>query len=405
MSESTRALLRSKLHWGGLLVSVMLIASVLTLGIDSSASAATGWNHETLDAGVSTGEGLSTIYWPVYYQHHVFNSGIESSNRVLRHGWYQPGFSNWAFETLDPGNSTGIASATGLWSYQHHVFNTGSESGSPVLRHGWYQPGFSNWAFETLDAGASTGTDTAYAEYSGQQHVFAHGLSPTGQDILRHGYYDLGVGTWIFETLDEGFSEGSALSAMVWRDQLHVFGGVSNRAQGLRHGWFEPGTGWQFETLARDGVESGFSSTYATAAILTPDGRQNVWFSIWTYNGVGNSPHSLGHGWYDESASAWRFEVRPGGDGLGPSVTQYGSHPEVFDYACLKYSPSGPGLFHEFWDGTDWIREVRSASCPKMAVVPIGDPTASATYPPFNQLHAFYAQDPAAMGHFWYDPD
>ncbi|RIK09288.1 MAG: hypothetical protein DCC49_06740, partial [Acidobacteria bacterium] len=249
----------------------------------------------------------------------------------------------------------------------------------------------------------------AYAEYLGQQHVFSHGLSPTGQDILRHGYYDIGVGTWIFDTLDEGSSEGSALSAMVWQDQLHVFGGVSNRAQGLRHGWFEPGTGWKFETLLADGLGSVVVPALATAAMVTADGRQNVWFTAALYNSApGVYPHYvefLGHGWYEESLANWHFESRPypRGNGRGPSVATYAQHTEVFDYYA---SPVGcSGLFHEYWDGAEWSGEFRQVTCPGIASVLLNSPTASATYPPFNQLHAFYAQDPPAIGHFWYDPD
>ncbi len=116
-------------------------ALLLALLVSSPARAAPGWqNAETLDPGISTGTDTATVYYPVFEQHHVFNQGIESGLSVLRHGWFQPGYASWVFETLDRGVSTGTDTATVVFGDQHHVFTHGIEQGRDVLRHGWFDP-------------------------------------------------------------------------------------------------------------------------------------------------------------------------------------------------------------------------------------------------------------------------
>ncbi|RIK05862.1 MAG: hypothetical protein DCC49_12090, partial [Acidobacteria bacterium] len=265
----------------------------------------------------------------------------------------------------------------------------------------------------------------AYAEYLGQQHVFSHGLSPTGQDILRHGYYDIGVGTWIFETLDEGFSGGVGISTMVWGSQLHFFNWLSGTWLGLRHGWYEPGAGWKFETLIESVPISDFTSATSptalpfatvpldTVALADPSGGQSVFVSTreagacWLC-----TPYSLSHGRYPGANGSWSFSKMPPVNlvgfaevgGRGASVTTYGSHTEIFGYR-FGYNLSCDSIYHAFWDGVSWQTEAREVPCTNRDFEQqYTIPTAATSYPPFNQLHAFYTQFPLAMGHFWYNP-
>ncbi|RIK05874.1 MAG: hypothetical protein DCC49_11995 [Acidobacteria bacterium] len=322
-----------------------------------------GWNFEVLDQGISTGAYPSTVYYPLFDQHHVFNQGNDAYTPVLRHGWFQPGFAAWSFETLDGGNSTGRDTATMVWFSQHHVFNQGRDSDQTILRHGWFEPRIGVWQFETLDAEMSTGLGTAALTYRGQQHVFTEGKG----FVLRHGWYDPAIGYWQFETLDEGESSGRFTSAAESEGNLNVFTerkwgcGSSSISDGLRHGWYDGS--WHFETF------TGRPSCVwdRTTAIVSTDGNLNL-FST----GI--------HWWYEQR---WHGESLDLGDEL--SAVNHRGQLIVLGVQMWQW-PVGLPSRSQF----DGVWESRLIAGNSLYPVPDGFRTNSSIYPPFDQLHMFY---------------
>ncbi len=314
----------------------------------------------------------------------------------------------WNTETLDYGNSTGNWSSTTYYPVfeQHHVFNQGMEAGTPVLRHGWFQPGFSSWKFETLDAGISTGTDTVTVVYGNQHHVFTQGLIDPdfGITALRHGWFDPSVGVWQFETLDEMVSSGSSPATAVFIGHLEVFNDARSwlmNYPGIRHGWYD-GT-WHFESL--DGAllsgEEG-SSGLVNAAAVAPDGNLNVFSYGWS-PGSQEMP-VLRHGWFDPAVGVWQFErfslYHP-----QVALASFNGHFEVF----LIYPdfPEAPALYHAWWDGQAWHWEwPGDLPSQEGATWDLRIRPSATAYPMFGgQLHAFYAAMDGAtevLRHVWF---
>ncbi|RIK07986.1 MAG: hypothetical protein DCC49_09350 [Acidobacteria bacterium] len=186
---------------------------------------------------------------------------------------------------------------------------------------------------------------------------------------------------------------------------------------GLRHGWYELGAGWKFETLIESEPMPDFTTTptavpLETAALADPSGGQNVFVSSREPGCSICSPYSLSYGRYPGANGKWAFSEAPPAyatsfaqtDGRGASVTTYGNHTEVFGYRFTLWGRC-EWIYHAFSDGVNWQTEAREARCPALYPEPrYQSPTAAASYPPFNQLHASYAHSPPAIGHFWYNP-
>ncbi|RIK09073.1 MAG: hypothetical protein DCC49_07620 [Acidobacteria bacterium] len=279
------------------------------------------------------------------------------------------------------------------------------ESGNSVLRHGWFQPGYDTWAFETLDAGVSIGSGVATVVFGDQHHVFNAGTD-TGQSALRHGWFDPTVGTWQFETVDFGKSDSTSPgSGVIYDDQLHVFASAPTGdvfpGRELRHGRRDSVSGiWAFETLDPYEENSGCENSGLGSAIVGSDGNLN-WFGERLCNnilGIPNQIPELRHAWYD--AAGWHYETLNRYDDSPsiPSTSSFHGNSEVFGRSAELFPCGHHGgcLGHMWWDGA-W-----HVDYPDLDTAGV-NPVSTSTYPTFDQLHAFFAGG-SGLRHVWYQP-